>query len=261
MKRHKKIKQFATEAAMCAQFLAHVPEGWTPYAETAGWDILLSRNSDGFQIGIQAKLKLNADVINQAIEEGYSYTIESPGPDCRAIMVPSNESNTFAKIAAYIGLTIIRVRTEGTDGNYGHFRKFTPDLPDEKDRYWNREWHECCPVKRHRLPDFVPDVEAGAPAPVQLTRWKIGAIKIAVTLEQRGYLTRFDFKHAGIDHRRWIAAFNGWLKIETPGRYIRGDKFPDFKAQHPRVYAEIAAKAEEWMVPEIAVQPVVGKLL
>jgi hypothetical protein len=40
------------------------------YPETEGWDILLVRVSDGFQIGIQAKLALNIGVINQCLEHG-----------------------------------------------------------------------------------------------------------------------------------------------------------------------------------------------
>ena len=54
---------FAKESDLCAAFLASLPEGWTAYPETAGFDILLGREVDGFQIGIQAKLRLNAKVI------------------------------------------------------------------------------------------------------------------------------------------------------------------------------------------------------
>ena len=93
------------------------------------------------------------------------------------------------------------------------------------------------------LPEYVPDVSAGASAPVQLTDWKIRAIKIAVLLEKRGFVTRSDFKGIGIDHRRWLAP-NDWLKIEN-GRYIAG-RLPDFKAQHPKNYAEIVADFDKW---------------
>lgn len=240
----KKPVPFAKETDLCAAFLAGVAKtgGWTAYAETAGWDILLVRDADGFQIGIEAKLKLNAEVIAQALEDGY--WPDRSGPDCRAVLVPEDSARGgFDKIAAYIGFTIIRVAT----GSTAYCRPpFMPSLPKIEDRQWgHNDWHELCPTKRYQLPEYVPDVAAGSSAPLQLTSWKIAAIKIAVTIEKRGYVTRTDFKHHGIDHRRWIASVPGWLKIEN-GRYV-ANRMPDFKRDHPRVYAEIAADAEKWL--------------
>ncbi len=236
-------KPFATEADLCARFIGAIDKGWTAYAETAGWDILLVRNEDGFQIGIEAKLKLNLHVINQALEDSIHW-VGHAGPDCRAVLVPDNEAG-FEKIAAYIGLTIIRVRPPYERGVSGP--TFTPYLPRIKDGWSHSEWHEWCPTKRHTLPDYVPDVAAGSSAPIQLTAWKIAAIKIAVTLEQRGYVTRDDFKAHKIDHRRWLTP-NGWLRNEG-GRYVAA-AMPDFRAQHPRVFEEVAADAAKWL-PQI----------
>src|SRR5262249_33646648 len=118
-----------------------------------------------------------------------------------------------------------------------------PSLPRLESRYDDRYWHEWCPAARHPLPEYVPDVVAGSPAPNQLTDWKIKAIKIAIIAETMGSVTRADFKAIAIAHRRWVAA--GWLRPEN-GRYVRGD-LPDFRAQHPRVYGEILADAEKWM--------------
>lgn len=78
-----KQKPFATEAELCARFIAAIGADWTAYAETEGWDILLVRKADGFQIGIEAKLKFNLDVVTQALETN-TYAVVSPGPDCRA---------------------------------------------------------------------------------------------------------------------------------------------------------------------------------
>lgn len=242
-----KVKPFATEAELCARFLGAIGDGWTPYPETEGWDILLVRKSDGLQIGIEAKLRLNAAVIAQALEDGFSYVATRPGPDCRAVLVPHDDAGAYDRIAAYIGFTIIRVFGTKQASSDVFFR---PPLPKEVGHWHNSDWYECAPAKRHALPEYVPDVAAGAPAPLQLTRWKIAAIKIAVTLEQRGFVTRHDFKHIGLDHRRWIAAESGWLKV-SDGRYLAGDGLPNFKLQHPRVYAEIAADADKWMGPAI----------
>jgi len=243
----KKEPLFAKEADLCAAYIALLPDGWTAYAETAGWDILLSRDADGFQIGIQAKLRLNADVINQALEEYGSWAADQPGPDCRAVLVPGDVGDKFGRICAYVGLTIITVGTPWTDYRRGgHIvtgRRIEPPLPGTQGEYFDRKWHEWCPTKREPLPAYVPDVAAGAPAPSQLTDWKIRAIKIAIIAQVHGHVLRTDFRQIGIDHRRWISA--RWLIVED-GLWVAG-QMPDFKAQHPRVYDEIKADAAEWM--------------
>lgn len=239
MKRARKTPPFESEVALCAKFIARIGADWTAYPETGGWDILLVRNADGFQIGIQAKLKLNVAVITQAIEDGWSYRATRPGPDCRAVLVPYSDAAGFGRIAGYIGLTIIRVSSDG----YG--QAFSPGLP-RINRDFGEDWFECAPAQRHKLPEYVPDVAAGASAPLRLTTWKIAAIKVSVMLDKRGFVTRHDFKMLGIDYRRWIAVEYGWLKV-SHGRYVAGPRLPDFRAQHPRVYDEITADADKWM--------------
>lgn len=248
----KKEKLFATEADLCAAFIATVnPEEWTVYAETAGWDILLARKSDGFQIGIQAKLQFNAHVVSQTLE---TWRVEMSGPDCRAVLVPDSGAKGLSEICHALGITVITIETTRWGSAWGvnesRDKKFVsrPELPTEPDRHrGNDKWHERAPVEREKLPQYVPDVVAGAAAPVQLTEWKIKAIKIAVTLEKRGFLTREDFKHIGINIQRWMPNQGHWLRV-IPGGYVAGKGLPNFKAQHPRVYDEIAADAETWML-------------
>lgn len=176
---------------------------------------------------------------------GWWSTLE--GPDCRAILVPEGEGR-LSRIADYIGITVISMSP--ADTSYGRRRaEFRPFLPDGK-KWACEDWHEWAPTRRVVLPEYVPDVAAGSSAPLQLTAWKIAAIKIAVTIELRGYVTRDDFKHIEIDHRRWIT--NEWLRTEN-GRWV-AHRPPDFKAQHPRVYAEIKADFEKWAPPELPVQ-------
>lgn len=240
-------KQFHTEAALCAAFIGAVGEEWTPYAETAGWDILLVRKLDGSQIGIQAKLKLNADVVSQAIEDDWGERIAGPHPDYRAVLVPYVGAGGFDRICDHLGVTVIRVYGEGEKRHF-----FRPNLPDDpKNPYTCRHWHETATVQRHRLPEYVPDVAAGAASPLQLTDWKIKAMKLAITLELRGHLTRRDFAHHRVDHRRWLT--QGWLKVEE-GRYV-SDAFPDFKRQHPIVYDQIKDDAPKWLPKTMLEEP------
>ena len=237
---------FATEADLCAAFIRAIDKRkWTPYAETGGWDILLVRKTDGFQIGVQAKLKLNIEVVNQTIEGGWSYVACAEGPDCRAVLIPETENAPFGKIGAYCGFTILRVRVPA-DGRWG--RGFDPDLPEESEMWHTADWRELLPARRHKLPGYVPEHNlAGKPAPIQLTSWKINALKIVVLLEVRGHVTRADFKAIGIDHRRWVSH---WL-VPTEKGFIAGKYMPDFKGQHPDVFNKVLMDMPKWAPKEV----------
>lgn len=234
-----KERCFSKEVDLCAAFISAIERRklqWTVYAETGGWDILLVRKDDGFQIGVEAKLKLNAEVVGQTLEERAWY-VDGPGPDCRAILVPPEQSNWYGAIAAYIGITVIRLDRPDRNGRFA----FSPRLPDEADHYSVESWHEWAPAKRIKLPEYIPDVAAGAPSPVQLTQWKIGALRLTALLEKNGFLTRDDFKTCKVDHRRWISKQTGWLKVKD-GYMIAGDCFPKVARQHPVVYEQIKAE-------------------
>ena len=230
----KKVAPFASEAAMCAAFIAGLPEQWTAYPETAGHDILLVNNSgDGCQIGIQAKLRLNAEVLCQAVRYDVSYFDEAP--DFRAVLVPIGGSAGLSELAPYCAVTVITMRTGP--------QPFWPDLPGG--RFDTEKWHPLCSTRRHTLPEYVPDVRAGSAAPLQLTKWKIGAIKIAVLLES-GPVSRATFKHVGIDIRRWIA--QGWLRPGLAG-FVGGPGLPDFRTMHPKNWEDVRADFARWAPP------------
>lgn len=243
---------YATEAELCADFIEQVRAlgTWDIYPECQGWDILLSRQSDGLQIGIEAKLKLNSIVVEQALED--DWRPDQPGPDHRAVLVPPAGGNFSRKVCKYLGLTILTIehRERWESGRFVEVPEIQPTLPGDKWRFVYRgdnQWHDLCPTKRLTLPDYVPDVAAGKPAPVQLTDWKIKAIKIAIILEQRP-VTRADFAALKLDHRRWLPSVAGWLALAPGGgAWIAGPRIPDFKRQHPVNYEEIKADAPKWM--------------
>ena len=234
--------RYATEAELCADFIAEVrrTRKWECYPETEGWDILLVRLVDGFQIGVSAKLRLNAKVVAQALEQ-YVWNVSAPGPDCRAVLV-SEGAGELGLLCAYIGIVVITLQSPPEKGYYA---RITPSLPDESRDTRPGRWPEWAPAKRHPLPAYVPDCAAGASAPVQLTAWKIAAIKIAVLLETRP-VTRADFKHLGLDHRRWLPQECGWLRL-TPDGYVAGAAIPDFRDQHPVNYEQIKADLAKWV--------------
>lgn len=240
---------FKTEAEMCAAFIRHVPTTWLVYSETGGFDIVLSRISDGLQIGIEAKLTLNAKVIDQ-VTEGY-WGVTREGPDMRAVLIPWGRAGSFSRICQLLGITVIEQSSKAQYQSWWHSNKekFRPQLPDnaKRDYYWLSDgWHEWMPGKRLTLPDYIPDVAAGRSAPTQLTEWKIKAIKLSIILEKRGYVLRSDFGHLKLSASRWIVPHGMLQRTEIKGRYIAGKYTPNFRKAHPRNYAEIEADYEKW---------------
>ncbi|MBI5255382.1 MAG: hypothetical protein HY855_02705 [Burkholderiales bacterium] len=246
---------FKSEADLCAAFISWVDAEagrfsygiqcpkWTPYAETAGWDILLV-GPDGTQIGIQAKLRFNLKVLAQTLPERWAHWHDQ-GPDYRAVLVPERDGGA-EQICAALGLMLFaptRVRFDSLDRV---IREFRPGLNLEH----ADGWHYWSPRKRCEVPEFVPDVPAGASGPVQLTKWKIAALRIVATLEVRGFVTKADFRRHQVNPRRWTGP-SGWLVAGAePGQFLRGPDL-DFDAQHPKVYAEVLGDIREQLAAEL----------
>lgn len=238
----KREPEFKSEAELCAAFNAWAKgRGWTPYAETAGWDVLLVA-ADGTQIGVQAKMRLNVKVLSQAVPSRWDIEWRTEGPDFRAILVPRDEPDA-TDLCTALGLAVFHPLGRGYRDDEGD--RFAPEIGDEHRPYYKQApWHWWGPAKRCELPAYVPDVPAGASGPVQLTPWKVAALKITALLELRGHVTRDDFRRLGIDHRRW-AGPGGWLDIKD-GVYVRGERLA-FDRQHPIVYQQVLADVRrEW---------------
>lgn len=238
---------------------------WTIYAETAGFDLLLVQDSTGVQIGIEAKLTLNLKVLEQCLPTRYDGFGDRPtvGPDYRAVLVPRGGTQKhLTRIAELLGLTVLRVynthydpsQEEGFEPWPGYVKPapdwaIVPGLPDETDNGlgdYGDHWHSWLPEERCELPGYVPDVPGGVKSPVKLTPWKVKAIKLMVLLDRNGFVTRADMRCLKIGPTMWTG-FDGWLDPDKDkGGYVRSERTPDFRAQHPRVYAEIEADYEKW---------------
>jgi hypothetical protein len=248
-----KIFRYETEAAMCQAFIEWAePKGWEAYPETEGFDIVMVRKADGAQIGVEAKQQLNPHVCCQVIEGARGTHGDRPGPDFRAVLVPAGGTAGLDALASLCGITVIRA-LDPEPGPGVYYSPFNPDLPALPDPNANREWDplrnldwwDWCPVSRLKLPEYKPDVVAGASAPIALTYWKIRAIKIAILVDKRGFVTPRDFKDIDISMSRWTQG--GWLvKGDIPGHWRRGPYLPDFRLQHPVNFAEIEADFEKW---------------
>lgn len=258
----KRAPMFDTEADLCAAFIRWVDgqagrssrngtvARWTCYAETAGWDILLVA-PDGTQIGVQAKLRFNMKVLQQTVHDGCFGAWRDNGPDFRAILIPQRDVDAM-ELCGALGITLFApAGFAGYDDDRNLLPEFGPGLDGEV----FGGWHYWSPRKRCELPEFVPDVVAGASGPVQLTKWKVQALRICARLEIRGHVTRQDFRVLGIDPRRWLGP-QGWLVADParPGEFTRADGL-DFDRQHPTVYAQVLA--EQRAAPDLIAAGVV----
>lgn len=235
-------KQFQNEAEMVGRFCAdlansHTGKKWTIYHETGDFDLLLVESGTGIQVGIEAKLALNLKVLTQALPR---YIWQEDGPDYRGVLVPRGKvQGCLSELAPRLGIGIIGYEPAG------RFGYFSPNLPDENLEYSNAsQWYPWLPLRRCLLPDYVPDVTGGHSAPIKLTAWKIRAIKLCILLDRLGYVTRGDMKSLGISPSYWTQP-GGYLTPEN-GRYVRCSRTPDFRAQHPRSYAEIEVDFPKW---------------
>ena len=232
--------KFESEAHLVRAFVSTVdPEAWTVYPETGDFDLLLSRRSDGFQVGIEAKMSLNMKVVSQAADLALTgRQAMRPGPDCRAVLVPWGKTRSeFEKLVQALQIVVLRVSGRASRP---WVSQSLPDTPDSRSC-----WPEHFPAARIPLPDFVPDVAAGVAGPTKLSMWKVKAIKLVVLLRHRGYLVRADFVRLDLSpsiwtQRRWIVS--GAVR----GQWVEGSGIPDFQKQHPLNYAQISADLDRW---------------
>ena len=230
--------RFPTEAVLCDAFAAWVRKGgstryepWTVYPETGGFDLLLV-DPHGRQMGVEAKLRLNAKVCTQALPSRW---YQGEGPDWRAVLVPAANED-FEALLRLHGVIVFTPHATRYNGEI----EFGPMLLADSNY---DTWFDWNPSKRCELPPMVPEVRAGVPSPIRLTTWKVGALKVLALLELHGTVTAREVRECGVDPRRFCAA-DGWLKSAGDGKWTRGN-VPAFDQQHPTEYAEFLRQARE----------------
>jgi hypothetical protein len=243
-----------TEADLCESFRkAAEADGWDVYPETGGYDLVLVWASDapiprgadtpreGDQVGVEAKLRANAEVLCQAASKSkYKYTrlkgfVTSRGPDFRAVLVPV-AGDAFKWVARELGLGIYTSRHCGeytTRGGYQKARKHVV-LPYQR-------WE---PKEKLWLPPVVPRGPGGLQSPSPLTPWRVKALMLCHRLRERGYVTGQDFKELDVSRQIWLE--RKWLKRapyvfgERLAKYVEGGgTLPDvgFEAERDEIAA------------------------
>lgn len=162
---------YASETALCEVLRAHVLEdGWSPYPETSGWDLLVVREADGLQVGVHAKLRPNVDVLAQALVAD-----REKGPDVHAVLVPSC-SATFRQVAKELRLLVLEAAF--IDPAYRPEWKAPNTFTETVDR---APRHLHLPG-RCWVPPFMPDLPAGVPGPRQVTPWKVATAQLCARI-------------------------------------------------------------------------------
>jgi len=188
---HNEIK---SEADLCDAFAKVAREnGFKVYPEVDTWDLVLV-DSSGIQMGIQAKLRANLDVLHQAIR-GRS---KSVGPHYRGVLV-KKPSKAFYAVAINLSIRVFTLKDCFSRRN----RIVRRDIRYPIGTHYLFE-HE----KPLWLPPVIPDRRGGVPGPKQLTKWRVKAIELCMVLENRGYLTSRDFEYQGINPQLWV---NKWI--------------------------------------------------
>lgn len=237
-----------SEAELCAAFIEqfNALEGWTCYPETAGFDILVVHD-DGRQIGVEAKLKLNAKVADQILPDAWAIRCGSPGPDHRLVIVAgiSDSSLGIQRLLEACGVAVL-YPSKGSRPIPGqrfereHFLDFQLPYWINKGHPWEPHLCDWNPPERCRVPCVVPDVPAGVPAPLRFTPWKESALKVLIQLRKQGYITAKQITEHGISSTIWTQGTTAWLaKSATPGQWVATDRLPAFDKQHPDAFAKL----------------------
>lgn len=184
------------EEDLCSEFKSIVEAvGGIVYAETAGFDMLIV-GPEGLQIGVEAKLRANVDVLAQALNgDKWPGRPNHVGPDYRAVLVPKAKP-AFREVASAAHVWVFDLAKATRDANRDvlHFdMMFFGDPESYVHRHYLWQYNRPCWV-----PPTDFGVPAGVPSPRSVTPWKIGAVRLCMLLREQGFVTSRDFRDCGI---------------------------------------------------------------
>lgn len=235
-----------TEAELCAAFIKqfNALAGWTCYPETAGFDILVVHET-GRQIGVEAKLKLNAKVADQILPDSWHDRCGGAGPDHRMVIVGdiTEASHGIQRLLELCGVVVLqpRVRSHWSH-EHGDQLLIDFDLRNSLDKGtpWSPYLFDWNPCERCHVPIVVPDVPAGVPAPLRFTPWKEAALKVLIQLRKQGHITTKQIAGHGISATVWTRGESAWLrKGDAPGQWVETENLPAFDKQHPEAFTKL----------------------
>lgn len=219
----KKPMPYKTEAEMCAAFMARADNYmWKFYPETGGWDFLAVRETDGIQVGFEAKLRPNVTLIRQMVQRmGRVQT-----PDYAACLIGARNDDLWT-IGGALGFGVY----------------FATDADHERGDHI--EFHLSMARRLSgpmiEIPKYTSDAIAGSPSPTPLSGWKIMALRAMVAYELNGHVTRADL---GAPVKQATSFFYNYLEPASKGARVPGLAVQRAPAHHPSAYAEIRREME-----------------
>lgn len=240
-------KPISSEAELCAVFMRdfNAQPGWTCYPETGGFDVLVV-HEDGRQIGVEAKLTLNAKVIEQILPRLSGEYNGAVGPDHRMIIVSklSDSSKGLAVILRRLGVEVLDPGLSWTQNGHEYSFNIENLVRNEKVGgyvFGNTHLYDWWPVERCHVPPVVPTVSAGVRSPIQLTPWKEKALRMIALMRQQGFITVKQMAELGLHSTGWTQPTGSkpaWLaKGKTRGSWVETEHMPPFDKQHAEMYA------------------------
>ena len=249
------LKEICSEADLCAVFITNFSKmpGWTCYPEAGGFDIL-AVHADGRQIGVQAKLSLNAKVAEQVLPCERDDFSEMPGPDYRLVIVHklTTASEGIARMLAMLGIRVLTPRqsrsSQGDVWTFGEFNHLL-EASGQTTSYGHQYLFDWNPATRCTVPSVLQNLPAGVPSPIRITPWKEAAVKVLALLRKQGFITAKQISNFGIGVTTWTqpqGSKRAWLaKGSARGQWVETEFMPPYDTQHPELFALAQLALEE----------------
>lgn len=244
-KQFSRVVPFKYERELCSLFISEfsLMPGWRCYPETAGFDVL-AVHDDGRQIGVEAKLTLNAKVAEQVLPSRHFEFSGAPGPDYRMVIVPriTTSNAGIARMLDMLGVVVVAPRPESAGSSVFSFGNFHGVLEarGQPASFSDQYMYDWNPEVRCAIPSLMPNVPAGVPAPVRLTPWKEAALRVIALLRSQGFVTAQQIASHGISPATWTRGatdFPSWLtKGDVQGQWVETCNLPKFDLQHPELF-------------------------
>ncbi len=228
---------YESENALCMAMVEYaLAEGWRVFPETSQCDLLLVATDKvraggvkpGDQVGIQAKLRDNLEVLHQAMPRAHA----SVGPDYHAVLVVKARHH-FVEVANSLSIVVLQGTRVRGNKLVADVRGSLSGLPLQKKQYYSdRLWH----------PEREIWTPPGVKSPGSISPWKESAVRLCLESLKRGYLTSQHFRQSKIkmDMRRWVE--NKWV-IDTGEKQGRLHKYViNEKGNPPHLMYPEAAK-------------------
>lgn len=240
------ISGFEREADLCDLFIRDFSTlpGWTCYPEAANFDVL-AVHDDGRQLGVEAKLTLNAKVADQILPMVNGDFFDKPGPDYRMVIVSKiTVANAgIAKMLRMLGVEVMvpQMSSSLKGDSYSFSFHNLLEGKGEETSFGAQYLHDWNPAVRCYVPALLQALPAGVPSPVQLTPWKEKALQLVALMRHQGFITAKQIAAHGHAVSRWTQSDGSrpaWVaKGAHRGQWIETENMPAFDLQHPELYA------------------------